>query len=323
LAFAEPLMRVLITGAFGHVGGRLAQFLAEGKDNQIVLGTRTPVPAPHWLPQAEVVQTDWASPDRLNRICANADAVVHLSGMNAQECAADPVGALEVNGLNTARLVTAAGRQRVQRFIYVSTAQVYRMPLAGVVTEATCPTSCHAYATSHRAGEDVVRLARVRGELDGCVIRLSNSYGAPAHKSANCWMLLMNDLCYQAVTTRRMALKSSGLQRRDFVPLADVCRAIEHLLTLPGSGSSDDTVNVGGQWTPTVWEVASLIQARCKAVLGFEPQLTRTSPGTDETSDDLEYRIDALLRSGFEPTADKTGEIDRLLEFCNSSFSAS
>lgn len=314
-------MRVLITGGFGFVGGRLAQHLASDAGDEVILGSRREWAPPGWLPWAKTVQTRWESQQALEVICVGVDAIVHLAGMNARDCASDPVAALEFNGLATSRLMRAAVRRGVGKFLYVSTAHVYGEPLAGTITELTCAVPSHPYATSHRAGEDAVRAAGRAGEIEGLVLRLSNAFGAPARKEADCWMLLINDLCRQAVTTRRMVLRSSGLQRRDFVPLAEACRAIGHFLRMPSKTAPGDVFNVGGGVSMTVWDVACLVGERCQAVLGFRPELQRVAPAPGEVSAALDYRIDLLRESGFDPGADPADEIDRLLAFCASSFS--
>lgn len=312
-------MKVLITGGFGYLGGRLAQFLASQAGYELILGSRKPNESPSWLPQAKVVQTQWNSPVGIEKICVGVDAIVHMAGMNAHDCIADPVAALEFNAAVTARLLKAAIHQRVKRFIYLSTAHVYADPLAGVITEESCPVSLHPYATSHRAGEDMVRAAHQRGDIEGIVIRLSNAFGVPAHKDANCWMLLVNDLCCQAVITQKIVLRSSGLQRRDFVPVTDVCSAISHLLELPLPDFCHGLFNIGGDWAPTVLEIAELVRQRCEATLGFLPQLACVAPQSGETSAELKYRLDALLETGFKPSADRIEEIDRLIGFCKTS----
>ena len=313
-------MKVLITGGFGYLGGRLAQFLASQAGYELILGSRKQTKSPLWLPQAKVVQTQWNSPVGLEQICVDVDAIVHLAGMNAQDCIADPVAALEFNAVVTARLLKAAVRQRVKRFIYLSTAHVYADPLAGVITEEACPVSLHPYATSHRAGEDVVRAAHQRGEIDGMVIRLSNAYGAPAHKDANCWMLLVNDLCRQGVTTGQLVLRSAGLQRRDFVSLTDVCRAIAHLMGLSQKAVGDGIFNLGGTWTPTVMEMATLVANRCKVTLGFHPEIN-LNPARGEISQLLDYHIDKLKGTEFKLEGDHDAEIDATLMLCRQAFS--
>jgi len=71
--------------------------------------------------------------------CDGVYVVIQAAGMNAQDCAADPVAALAFNGVATVRLVMAASRTGAQRFISLSTAHVYASPLAGTITEATYP----------------------------------------------------------------------------------------------------------------------------------------------------------------------------------------
>ena len=311
-------MRLLVTGGFGYLGGRLAQFLGSCGNHEILLGSRRPADSPPWMPEAKVVQTLWESSAALQSACASIDTVVHLAGMNAHDCAADPVAALEFNGVATARLLGAAARAGVRRFIYLSTAHVYGAPLAGVITEQTCPAPRHPYATSHRAGEDVVHTARKQGEICGIVVRLSNAYGAPAHEQTDCWTLLVNDLCRQAATSPSMVLRSSGMQRRDFVTLTDTCRAIAHLMELPYDRLDCGLFNVGGAWAPPVLEMAERIADRFQAVTGNRRDILRNMNQGMETPEFLEYRIERLVSTGFSLRGGDAvdHEIDDLIQFC-------
>jgi UDP-glucose 4-epimerase len=310
-------MRVLITGAQGFVGGRLTKQLASRGSHDLLLGSRRPQASAY---AAAAVTTRWDEPAALQQLCRNVDVIVHLAGMNAKACADDPTAAHQVNGLNTANLVRAAGRAGVVRFIFLSTAHVYASPLQGTITERTRPVSRHPYATSKRVGEDAVFDAHARGTLEGVVVRLSNGFGAPADTDADCWDLIVNDICRQAASQGAMELRSTGLERRDFVPMTEVCRALEYLLDpsvlLPERG----VVNLGGRWAPTVWEMARRVQQRCGVVLGVPPPLCRPGPAPGDVRPTLDYRIDALLETGYVPAPDVDGEIDGLLSFCAAAF---
>lgn len=314
-------MKLLVTGARGYVGGRLCRFLAEYSSHEVVCGSRS---ATHGMAGTfAAAVTDWSSEESLYKACEGAEAVVHLAAMNAADCAADPAGALAMNGVATARLLQAAKKAGVRRFIYLSTAHVYGSPLTGAISENSWPCPLHPYATSHRAAEDIVLAADKLGQIEGIVLRMSNAFGAPADPDANCWDLLFNDLCRQAVTTGGMTLRSSGMQRRDFLPMTDVCRAILHFLDLPLARQDRRLFNLGGNWSPTVFEAANIAADRCAPLLGARPSVSRVEPAVGEVAADLSYVTDALQQTGFRLSADRTAEIDALISFCMKTYGAS
>lgn len=315
-------MRILITGGYGFIGGRLGQHLHQS-GNQVILGTRSTNTPPDWLPHAAIAQIDWRNSRGLEQICNGVDVVIQAAGMNAQDCAADPVAALEFNGLATARLLWAASRAGAKRFIYLSTAHVYGSPLAGNISEDACPHNLHPYATSHLAGENAVLSAGQSGKIEGIVLRLSNAFGAPAHKDVNCWMLLINDLCRQAVQSGKMILRSSGLQQRDFIAMSESCRIIGHMSSCDFNIQSPAIFNVGSGVSQTVLEMAQFIQERCQLVLGFRPGLEYPEARANEKHEVLEYQIGGLTKIGVNVNMDHSMEIDSLLVFCQASFGRS
>jgi UDP-glucose 4-epimerase len=313
---SNGVQRILITGGLGYLGSRVAQHLMCGGRAQIILGTRSAPGVIDWLPDAKIAQIDWQSDDCLRDVCRSVEAVIHLAGMNAADCVTDPVEALSFNAVGTARLLRAAVAAGVRRFIYVSTAHVYASPLRGVITEGTLPTNFHPYAASHKAAEDCVRFMHQRRMLEGVVVRLSNSFGAPANPAANCWMLLVNDLCRQAVEAGRLVLNSSGLQRRDFITLTDVGRAAEHLLQVEAGLLNDGLFNLGGAWAPTVLEMTERVAGCAAHVCGRRPEISRPAPSPRDQVSPLEFRIDRLLQTGFVLQGDADAEIAGTLSFC-------
>ena len=298
----------------------MGQYLQQ-TGHQVILGSRNASSPPEWLPHAEVAQIDWSDSRALKQICNRVDVVVQAAGMNAQDCSSDPVAALEFNGVVTARLVAAASRAGVKRFIYLSTAHVYASPLVGTITEETCPSNLHPYATSHLAGEHAVLRANQRGQIEGIVLRLSNAFGAPVHKDVNCWMLLVNDLCKQAGQTRKLVLQTSGVQQRDFIGITEVCRVTEHLAVSNDLSTQSTIFNLGSGVSQTVFAMAQLIQQRCSHILGFVPVLQRVQGEAVEPPGMLSYRVDNLTALGIKSDfLENLAEIDSLLRFCQSTF---
>ena len=305
------IVRILITGGFGLIGGRLGQFLQQ-RGHQIILASRNVHNSPKWLPKSETIKIDWSNRKSIIESCMQVDAIIHAAGMNARDCVKDPISALEVNGVSTAHMVNAAIKNNVSYFIYLSTAHVYGSPLSGVITENTCPRNLHSYATSHLAGENVLLEAIRAKKIKGNVLRLSNAFGVPSHKNVNCRMLLVNDLCQQAVEKNKMVLRSSGIQHRDFLTITDVCRSIEYLLY--SRAKSQPIINIGSGITQSIVTMTKLIQNRCKVVFNTSPQLYYLTASNSEENISFKYRTKAITEMGFIFSNRSDIEIDGLLK---------
>jgi len=314
-------MRVLITGGLGFIGGRLAVHLSK-RGFEIFLGSRSIQNAPAWLPTANMRKIDWHDQTKLSKLCEKIDVIVHSAGMNSKDCENDPLEAKQFNGLATERLISSAINSKVQSFVYLSTAHVYKSPLIGFIDEHTPPTNNHPYATSHLLGESALLTAISKGEIAGIVLRLSNTYGAPTTLNSSSWLLVVNDLCRQAITTKEMCLNTNGSQERDFIAMSDVTRVIETYLANFSEREFPKIVNIGSGKSWTVYEMALLIQERCEELFGFIPNLSRQI--STATLDD-----ERLIFNTAHPAAFKTRirnetsfEIDSLLKYCYESYQA-
>lgn len=312
-------MKILITGGLGFIGGRLGVHLSKN-GHEVILGTRRNTHSPAWLPSAGMVQTEWGSLDSLKKACSGVDIVIHAAGMNAKDCALDPIGALEFNGHATCNLLEVAILSKVKAFFYISSAHVYSNPLQGVIDENTLAINSHPYATSHLIGERAVNKAQDAGLINSTVLRLSNSYGVPASPEAKCWMLLVNNLCLQAVTINQLRLTASGTNVRNFITLTDVCAVIGHLIDKSENEKFPQTINIGNTISNTTFEMAELVQSRCKIVFGFSPKIIFNSENYDQNTKLLEFK--SLYVNLFKDFIinNRNAEIDELLIFCKNSF---
>ncbi len=313
--------RVLITGGFGYLGGRIARELINRGDYIVRLGTRKQSAPPPWLPEAEVATMDVADEASLRDALQDVQRVVHLAAMNEHECVRDPVEATRVNTIGTQKLLDTAINASVGRFIYFSTAHVYGA-LQGIISESTVPRPTHPYAVTHRAAEDFVLAAHDKRLIDGVVLRLSNGFGAPTHADIERWTLLVNDLARQAVCTKQMALKSYGLQKRDFITLSDVGRAVHHVLTLTREQCSDGLFNLGGDMSVSIWDMTKRVAERCQTVLGFLPEITRPVVSNEMEDDSKTFCYDSskIKETGFTLERRLDTAIDETLRFMENTY---
>lgn len=310
--------KVLLTGSMGYVGGRVALALRE-EGYSVYCGTRRfGLPIPPWFPHMKIVFLDWDSIESLTDVCKGMDSVIHLAAANEHESSSDPIAALKMNGLASLRLLEAAKIADVRRFIYFSTAHVYGSPLQGSIDETTLPRSVHPYAITHRVAEDFVLAAHEAEHIEGIVIRLSNSFGAPVATEVDRWTLLVNDLCRQAVTNGKLQLKSSGTQLRDFITLGDVTRAVNHLLKLDINKIDDGLFNLGGK-TMSILEMTERVSLRWQLLTGHKIDIDRPVQCNPKVSE-LNYLCNKLASTGFKLTSDIDREIDDTLLLCLQAF---
>ena len=301
------MTRVVVTGGFGYVGGRLVQALLAENLDVGVSTRRTPGQVPPWAKD----RVQWGSD--LDALCAGTDSLIHLAAPNETLAAATPERAISDTVQLTDQAIAAARKAGVGRFIYFSTVHVYGR-LAGHITEQTPTAPVHPYAVAHLQSEQRVRDA-AGDNLQALVLRLSNGFGAPADTGADRWTLLVNDLCRQAVCEGSLTLNSSGLQWRDFIPLSDVTRALTFLLKAPQSAPCE-TINLCRGSSLTVGQMAALILDRARLLIDPE-MLLHISPS--EASPDtpaLEIDNQRLLQTDFRLKAPLEQEIDGLLRFC-------
>jgi UDP-glucose 4-epimerase len=316
------MMRVLVTGALGYVGGRITQHLSHRKDIELRLIARARGTAQlHGQHHSEILFGDILSDADNAAACVGIDCIIHLAALNEIDSLDNPERALEVTSGGTLKLLKAAKKAGVKRCIYFSTAHVYGTPLEGHISEKTLPRPVHPYAITHRVAEDFVLAELEKKTMEGIVLRLSNAIGAPADVAVNRWSLVVNDLCMQAVTKKKLVLKSPGTQYRDFVGLHDVCRIVEHVVGLHSKDVGDGLFNVGGNSSLQVREMAEMVASRCEVTLGFRPSLhiPDAPVGISSTVKRLEYDIAKLLSTGFVLTGDLKTEIDETLVLCQRS----
>jgi len=312
-------MRILVTGAFGFLGGRLAQHFAN-QGHDLLLGSRRETLRPSWLEHGQCVAMAWGDPSSLSDVCAGVDLVLHAAGMNAQDCASDPEAALAFNGGATGRLAGAAASVGVPRFVYLSTGHVYAAPLQGHITEDHPPLNPHPYATSHLAGERALAEICSGTVLQGLSLRLSNSFGAPTRPQADCWMLLVNDLCRQVAETGALRLGSPGAQQRDFLPISALCSAVSRILGTHDWSRFEPCINLGSGRALTVLSMAKQVQGCAERVFGRACPLNVPKAQAAFAPQDLHFVSSRWPLDDVVSADQYDQELQALLRFCERHF---
>lgn len=308
-------MHVLLVGGSGFLGGRIVRALLARPGSRVRILTPEE-PRAQWKerPGVEILRADVREPESVQGSCDGISHVIYLAGLNQVACEARPVEAVAVSGLGALHLAEEAARSGVQRFIYVSSFHVYGSVNAERLTEELAVHPRNHYGLSRRVGEMYCSLVAERRGLSVVILRLSNGYGAPADEQADCWSLVVNDLCRQAIREGRLVLRSSGRQERDFIAMRDILAGMQLFLNAPAASLGQQVFNLGSGESVSVLTVAERIRATFAERFGKE--LPLQTGGDPAEGRPFHFDIRRARALGFEPRGDMAEEIRELFSAC-------
>ena len=308
-------MRVLVLGGHGYLGGRIAQYL-NLLGFHVTLGSRAPSAKFPLLSGINTIKIDWHD---IDDSIFDFDSIIHAAGLNRDECIVDPESALDFAKLTEA-LLNILVKKSIKRFIYISTAHVYKTPLEGHIKEETPLISDHPYAKMHQKSESFVQKFSKEGLIEGVVMRLSNVIGPTLIKETKCWQLLTNDICKQAICLEKITLNTDGSQERNFLTMQDLNRAVVHLLEMPYLKLGDGIFNIGSEENLTVLNMTKLVAERASKILKKKVDVSTDQKNKNIELNPLIFNIQKLKNTGFRLRGELIDEMYQTLMFSKKFF---
>jgi dTDP-glucose 4,6-dehydratase len=293
-------MKVLVTGGAGFIGSNYVRRVVDGSlkgvssitvlDKLTYAGTLTNLQK---LPKDsyEFIQGDICDPDFVNKIMPEFDAVINFAAeSHVDRSIAGSREFVTTNVLGVQNLLDAAKNAGTQRFVHISTDEVY-----GTIPEGSWPETDpllpnSPYAASKAAADLLVRSYHRTHGLDVRVTRCSNNYG-PYQFPEKVIPLFVTNL----IEGKKVPVYGSGLNVRDWLHVDDHCRGIHAVLT---KGTAGEIYNIGGGLELTNLELTQ------KILQAFGKGSESVEYVKDRKAHDLRYSVDwsKINRElGYEP----------------------
>lgn len=300
-------MKLLVTGGAGFIGSAFVRLvLGEGAaarltnlDKLTYAGNLENLAEVAGSAAYRFVKGDIADAGDVERVFSEEkpDAVVHFAAeSHVDRSILMPDAFVRTNVFGTFTLLEAARRHKVERFVHVSTDEVYGSldePLEAGENDPLKPSS--PYSAS-KAGSDLLALSYYTTyKLPVVVTRASNNYGPFQFPEKLIPLMISN-----ALEDRNLPIYGDGLQVRDWLFVDDHCRGI---LALLQKGRAGEIYNIGGSRSLPNIEVVKQILAATGKPASLMTYVT-DRPGHDRryalSSHKLEAETGWKAQVGFE-----------------------
>jgi dihydroflavonol-4-reductase len=261
-ATGRRFVKVLVTGASGFIGCRLAQILHANGHAIIAAGRHAnEVESARVRRLSDVgIQTHSGSlldPAFADSVVTGCDAVIHLAAAQHEGNVPDSYFR-EVNVDGTRTLIDSAVRAGTRRFVYGSTIGIYGAARDGELDESSPPRPENIYGQTKLEAERVVAEHSTR--IQTCIARISETFGPGDFRLLK---------LFRGIDRRKFFVIGDGRNLRQVIYVDDLCRAL-YLCATEDAAVGEIFVLAGSE----VMSTQTMVE-RIAAALGKNPPSLR------------------------------------------------
>ena len=309
------MMNILVTGGAGFIGSNHVRMLLSETGDRVVnldfltyAGNLENLAGLEENPRYRFVRADITDRQAVRTVLEDEqiEAVVHFAAESHVDRSVEgPEIFVRTNILGTEILLEESRRAGVERFVMVSTDEVYgSLGPDGLFTETTPLAPNSPYAASKAAADLMCRSFFQTFGFPVLITRCSNNYGPYQFPEKLIPLMIAN-----ALEEKPLPVYGDGKNVRDWLFVQDHCRAVDLVMR---QGQPGEVYNVGGCNEMQNIELVTLLVEK----LGKSKDLITFVK--DRPGHDLRYAIDAgkiMDRLGWAPTVDFSAGLERTVDW--------
>jgi UDP-glucose 4-epimerase len=302
-----------VTGGAGFIGSHLVDWLVAGDNHVVVvddfsIGREQNIRQHLENPQVQVRPSSICDLEEMLHAAEGIEVVFHLACCCLRCSRRHPLRSHAINAIGTANVCQAALEKKVERLLYVSSAEVYGTAVYSPIDEAhpLLPTSI--YGATKAAGELTARSYFQAYGMQTTIARLYNTYG-PREPSEGLRAEVIPKFVMRVLAGQSPIIRGTGRQTCYFTYVDDIVRGL--VLAAECDDLVGECVNLGRGQAVSIAELSELILQK----LG-RPDLRPVYADADRALDPPRMLADfskAQRRLGFLADVDIETGIDRYI----------
>ena len=241
-------MKLFVTGGAGFIGSNfIRHVLSLGKGYEVVnydkltyAGNLANLEGFAERPDYTFVKGDICDSAAVEAAMRGCDVVVHFAAeSHVDRSIYEPGPAIETNIMGTVLLLQVARALRVDRFVQISTDEVYGDMPPGAYADEYSPVQPSSPYSASKASADLLVRSYVRTYgFPAVITRSSNNYGPFQFPEKFLPLMITN-----ALDDKRLPMYGDGQQQRDWLHVEDNCRGV---LAVLEKGRMGEIYDIGG-----------------------------------------------------------------------------
>ena len=241
------MKKVLVTGGAGFIGSHLVdELLSRGNQviaiDNLINGKVENLALANENPNFTFAEIDILEPSALDSICEGVDVIFHLACLGVRHSIHSPYENHLVNAEGSLNVLEAARKNKVGKFFYISTSEIYGDIKQFPINEDGVPLPKTVYGSSKLAGENYAYSYNKCYDLDVTVTRIFNNYGPRAHYEGDAGEIIPRSIV-QMLYGKAPIIFGDGSVTRDFFYVKDTARALSDLMETPNITA--EIINIG------------------------------------------------------------------------------
>jgi len=310
------MRRILVTGGAGFIGSNFVRMVLSRQPDCFIVnldkltyaGNLENLESFLEHPNHKFIKGDICDAALIEKLIDEykIDSIINFAAeSHVDRSITEPKIFIQTNVTGTLTLLEAARERKLQRFVQISTDEVYgSLGAEGKFTEGTPLSPNSPYSASKAAADHLVKAFGHTWGVKYNITRCSNNYGQYQFPEKMIPLMINN-----ALNDKELPVYGDGLYIRDWLYVYDHCTAVWKVLTEAPAG---ETYNIGGCNEKTNLEVIDIILNRLqkpKSLIKY----VKDRPGHDRR-----YAIDAqkmIKQLGWKPSVSFEQGIEKTIDW--------